>query len=160
MKNINIYIIGAIVIFALLIFITFYSSNSNKNEISQVSSAISVVENSYDFGDIDIFGGKVETVYTLKNEGTEDVVITSGYTSCMCTEGIVGDLTFGMHGNSGNEVVIPAGGTETLRAIFDPLAHGPEGIGPIKRELFLETNSTATPEIKVTFSGNVTKNEE
>jgi len=132
--------------------------NKDSQTIDKVDSAIIVAEDSYDFGDIDIFGGKVETKYALKNTGEEDVEIISAVTSCMCTEGEIGGLTFGMHSSSGGSEIIPAGGEMVLTAIFDPIAHGPEGTGPIKRQLFIETNSSATPHIEVSFSGNVIKN--
>jgi len=154
------YIIGALVIIALGTALVLLPSNKQKSvPQEQVASIITVAESHYDFGDIDIFSGKVSTTYTLKNEGAEDVRILSAVTSCMCTEGEIDGLVFGMHGSSGDVITIPAGSEKILTATFDPLAHGPEGTGKIKRELFLKTNSTATPEIKVTFSGNVVKND-
>jgi len=157
----NKYTIGAVVIVALIIGYLLVSSskdNGSTELVSSVSAAkISVLEQPYDFGDIDIFGGKVSTTYTLKNEGTEDVTITSAATSCMCTEGEIAGLTFGMHGSDVKSVVIPSGGEELVTATFDPLAHGPGGTGPITRELMLETNSSETPDIRLKFSGNVIK---
>lgn len=155
----NKYLIGAILLTILLMFTSFGLSNTETKNIEQVTSPISVVGDGYDFGEINIFGGKVQATYSLKNEGTEDVSITSAVTSCMCTEGKIGDLTFGMHESFGKTVIIPAGEEKILTATFDPLAHGPSGTGKIKRELFLKTNSITTPEIKVTFSGDVVKNE-
>ncbi|NQV92899.1 DUF1573 domain-containing protein [Candidatus Kaiserbacteria bacterium] len=155
----NKYVIGIAALAILLIFSSYVLPNSGGGNTAEVASAVSVIESSYDFGDIDIFDGKVSTTYTLRNDGDEDVRILSAVTSCMCTEGKIGDLEFGMHESSKDTVVIPVGGEETLSATFDPLAHGPNGTGKIKRELFLKTNSTATPEIKVTFSANVVKNE-
>lgn len=155
----NKYLLGAGILTILLIVVALGFSNFDTNTKTQVASIVSVVEEAYDFGDIDIFGGKVQTTYTLRNEGIEDVLITSAVTSCMCTEGEIGDLTFGMHESTGKTVSIPAGEEKTLTATFDPLAHGPNGTGKIKRELALKTNSTVTPDIKVTFSGNVIKNE-
>jgi len=155
---VNKYILGASVLAILFIAMSFGLPNNNTSINTQVTSIVSVAETTYDFGDIDIFGGKVSTAYTLKNEGIEDVNITSAVTSCMCTEGKIGDLVFGMHESSGNIVTIPAGEEEILTATFDPLAHGPNGTGKIKRELLLKTNSTVTPEITVTFTGDVIKN--
>ena len=60
-----------------------------------------------------------------------------------------------MHESSGATVIIPAGGEKILKATFDPLAHGPEGVGAAKRELLLKTNSTETPQIKIVFTVNV-----
>jgi len=154
----NKYVIGSVILVVSIIFVSYSLSDQKVPSVSGVASVVVVSEPSYDFGDIDIFGGKVQTVYSVKNEGVEDVNILSAVTSCMCTEGQIGDLVFGMHGSSEKIVTIPAGGEKTLTAIFDPLAHGPDGTGKIKRELVLETNSIATPEIKVTFMANVIKN--
>jgi len=156
---VNKYVIGGVILVLILILASYSMQNGGVLDATKVASAITVAEAPYDFGDIDIFGGKVSTTYTLKNIGTEDVSIISGVTSCMCTEGEIGGLTFGMHESSGDKIIIPAGEEKILTATFDPLAHGPEGTGKIKREIYLKTNSTETPEVKVTFSGNVIKNE-
>ena len=156
----NKYIIGAVVlIIALVIILVSLGSSGNKaTEVAQTTSAITVPESSYDFGEIDIFGGKVSTEYLLKNEGAEDVLILSAITSCMCTEGKIDDLRFSLHESSGGVVTIPAGGEKTLIAIYDPLAHGPDSTGKVKRELSLKTNSSVAPEVQVTFAANVVKN--
>lgn len=155
----NKYIIGAAVLAVAVIFFSYsYSGKSDSDSaVADVSSVVSVVEQPYDFGDIDIFGGKVSTVYTLKNEGTEDVTIISAKTSCMCTEGEIAGFSFGMHGSDVKSVVIPAGGTEVVTAVYDPLAHGPNGTGKVTRELMLKTNSIETPEVRLRFSANVIK---
>lgn len=157
----NKYIIGTVILTIVLILgAKYYGESTNRSKIAaSAASAISVVEPPYDFGDIDIFGGKVRTTYTLKNDGVEDVTITSAETSCMCTEGEIAGLTFGMHGSEVKSVVIRAGGEELVTAIFDPLAHGPDGVGPVTRELMLKTNSTETPEVRLKFSANVVKSQ-
>jgi len=153
-------IIGAVVLVVLVVFAFSLSSDkSTTNTQTESSSVVTVLEQPHDFGDIDIFGGKVSTTYTLKNEGTEDVKILSGVTSCMCTTGKIEDLEFGMHESSGKQVTIRAGEEKILTTTFDPLAHGPNGTGKIKRVLTLKTNSTKTPEIEIVFSGNVIKDE-
>lgn len=150
-------IIGIIIIGAL--FFTANTQNDKKaEENKQTVSPISVDKMFYDFGDIDIFGGKVNTDFLLKNEGEEDVEIISGTTSCLCTEGEIENMKFGMHGQTGGKVIISAGGQKKLTATFDPLAHGPNGTGKITRQLILKTNSTETPEIEVRLNGNVVKN--
>jgi len=143
-----------------VVILFFFSINTNRPsvDVPQAESALVAESTSYDFGDIDIFGGKVSTTYTLKNEGSGDVRILSAITSCMCTEGEIGGMRFGMHERTVKKVVVPAGGEEILTAVFDPLAHGPNGTGKITRELILTTDSEKTPEIKVTFSANVVKN--
>lgn len=161
----NKYIIGFIVLGVGLFGYLMVSSNQNSSNentvVSKISGAkITVLEQSYDFGDIDIFDGKVDTTYTLKNEGAEDVTITQAATSCMCTEGEIAGLIFGMHGSDVKSVVIPAGGEEKVKATYDPLAHGPNGVGPITRTLTLKTNSNVTPQIELRISANVVKDEE
>lgn len=76
----------------------------------------------------------------------------------MCTEGKIGKMKFKMHSATGGYTIIPAGGQETLTAIYDPLAHGPDGTGKITRELTIKTNSITTPEITVKLSADVVKN--
>jgi hypothetical protein len=158
----NKYVLGAIgiIIIAFLVFAADTASDKKAEKNKQVASAITTEKTSHNFGDIDIFGGKVSAAYTLKNEGSEDVDIISAVTSCMCTEGEIGELKFGMHGATGGRATIPAGSEETLTAIFDPMAHGPEGTGEITRQLTLKTNSTETPEIEVRFEANVVKGEQ
>lgn len=154
MKN---YIIWAGIIAVAGILVWQWPAQSSPQPVASVASVLSVQEPFYDFGDIDIYGGKVHTTYTLTNEGTEDVSIVSAVTSCICTTGQIDDLVFGMHENSGKTIVIRPGEEKTLTATFDPLAHGPNGVGKIRREVSLTTNSTATPEVKVTFVANVVK---
>lgn len=125
----------------------------------QVSATVTVTGDRHDFGTIDIFGGNVQTTYTLRNEGPDAVTITGAQTSCMCTEGEIAGYDFGMHGSDVRSVTIPAGEEEVVTATFDPLAHGPNGTGKITRELMLQTNSTISPEIRLMFSGEVVKNE-
>ena len=161
----NKYIIGVIVLGVALLGYSVISSNQGSKSTDATNtgpsaSKITVLEQPYDFGDIEIFAGKVSTNYTLKNEGTEAVTITKAVTSCMCTEGEIAGLTFGMHGSEVKSVTIPAGGEEVVKATYDPLAHGPSGVGPVTRMLNLETNSTETPKIELRFSANVIKTED
>lgn len=158
--NMNKYILGiiGILIIGALFFTANIQSDKKAEKNKQTASLLSVDKTFYDFGDIDIFGGKVSADYLLKNEGNEDIEIISGITSCLCTEGKIGNMKFSMHEQTGGKVIIPAGGQEKLTATFDPLAHGPDGTGKITRQLMLKTNSTETPEIEVRLSGNVVKN--
>lgn len=158
----NKYILGivGIIVITFLAFAINISNNKKEKRNKQVASVVTTDKTIYDFGDIDIFGGKVSVEYVIKNEGNEDVEIVSAITSCMCTTGEIGDMKFGMHGVSGSRVKIPAGDEEVLTAIYDPLAHGPEGTGKITREITLMTNSVETPEITVRLTANVIKNQQ
>jgi len=135
------------------------TQNVDSAEVSKekTTAKLVAVTDQFDFGTIDIFAGKVSTAYTLKNEGEEAVTVTGAETSCMCTEGEIAGLTFGMHGSSVHSVVIEPGAEEVVTATFDPLAHGPNGTGKITRVLSLQTNSEATPGIELHFKADVTK---
>jgi len=161
MKNLNT-IISIVILVAVVVVIGFLGGKDKGNdsqEVAVISSSSIVIENDeYDFGDIDIFGGEVSTEYTLVNTGNENVLVISATTSCGCTEGEIGGESFGMHFGMNNDVVIPANSSITMTGIFDPLAHGPDAVGPITRILLLQTNSLMTPELEVRISANVTKN--
>jgi hypothetical protein len=156
----NKYLIAFVVIIvaALVLFASTTDRHGDDN-LTVVASGVMLDRESHDFGNIDIFGGKVSTDYILTNEGAEDVTVTAAVTSCMCTEGEIDGVSFSMHNNPAMSVVIPAGSQRTLTAIYDPLAHGPDGVGPVTRQLMLKTNSSITPEIEVRLSANVTKDE-
>lgn len=154
-----------------LIIITLFAScntdsqaNISKEEYS--SSKISILKNNIDLKEIPIMNGKVEAKFSFKNEGDTKVLITDGETSCMCTEAIIKDnkgnksslIKMKGHGVTKpiNKTVNP-GETLSLIAIFDPMAHGPNATGPIRRDVILKTNSAETPTIRFSFSGNVIK---
>ena len=44
-----------------------------------------------------------------------------------------------------------------LVAIFDPNAHGPNAIGPISRNVYIQTNSKIIPKLDFRFMGEVVK---
>lgn len=155
----NKYIIGGLIFLAVFVLFSFLMTNDQQpNQNPYVASAVIAERTFHDFGTIEIFGGKVSTTYVLKNTGEEDVSIVSAVTSCMCTEGEIGGVRFGMHDKTSLRVVIPAGEEKILTATFDPLAHGPNGTGKITRELTLTTDSSETPKIMVRFAANVVKN--
>ena len=62
-----------------------------------------------------------------------------------------------MHKKLSQSITVKAGETKTMIAVFDPLAHGPEGTGKVTRELILGTNSENVKEIRARFQANVTK---
>jgi hypothetical protein len=55
------------------------------------------------------------------------------------------------------DITLAPGETAELIAVFDPMAHGPDAVGPIKRDVILTTDSTETPEIRFSFLGNVVR---
>jgi len=155
MKNTTAWVIALVVILGGAVF--FMTSNRDGSVAEKSASALVSDSTSYDFGEIDIFGGKVEKDFTLKNEGAEPVTILAGTTSCGCTDGEIDGVTFGMHEGMVRQVTIASGETKILKAIYDPLAHGPDAVGQVTRQLFLKTNSTVTPELEIRISANVEK---
>ncbi len=103
----------------------------------------------FDWGDMDIQGGNVDYTFKFKNDGDGDLIIKTASTSCMCTTAtvILKDSTnspaFGMHEviNWGGSVA--QGDEFTVKVIFDPLAHGPDAVGPIDRVVSIMTSSVA-----------------
>ncbi len=136
-----------------------FSNDDNQIERTQSASILVADKELHDFGEIDIFSGKVATEFLLTNNGPDAITIIAGTTSCACTDAEIGGLDFGMHKQMANEFIIPARATENLKVIYDPLAHGPSGTGLIQRSVFLKTNSNTNPELEVRIRAIVTKSE-
>ena len=125
---------------------------------------IEIAPAEYDAGQVPINGGLVKKTFEVKNSGIGALKIENIWTSCMCTKAVlkVGDKTspeFGMpeHGSSPAfwSEEIKAGETAELEVIFDPLAHGPQGIGQIVRAVYLATNDPEKTKAEILFSANV-----
>lgn len=117
----------------------------------------------FDFGSIPLRGGLVTHDYIVRNTGTETVTIRSAYTSCMCTTALVrmNGRTWGPFGMPGHgfgggmiEAAIAPGETATVEAVFDPAAHGPAGVGPVARSVYLENDAGAP--LDLSFNALVT----
>lgn len=104
-------------------------------------------EKSFDFGRISMAAGNVSHSFGIKNNGAEPINISKIYTSCMCTtarlETMEGQTPFfGMPGHGFTPKIkreIKAGEEAVIEVIFDPAAHGPAGVGPISRFVYLES---------------------
>ena len=121
-------------------------------------------ETAFDFGMIPMYGGKVKHNFTLKNNGQGPVKISKIYTSCMCTEAtlISGESKkgpFGMPGHNGlitfANQEIAAGEIVTVEVDVDPAAHGPQGTGPAKKAVYIETDDSQ--KIQLMMDINVTR---
>ncbi|NOY35449.1 MAG: DUF1573 domain-containing protein [bacterium] len=142
------------------------TASAPDREIPPVASAISILQNDWDFGEISMKDGDVVHNFEMKNEGTEPVVIKKVFTSCMCTTALIKDASgneygkFGMPGHglpSKTDVVIGPGETAIVEAVYDPAAHGPAGVGLARRSIYLETNSSVSPKVEVRFSALVSR---
>ena len=115
-------------------------------------------ERNYDFGQIKMSAGKVSRRFALKNAGTATALLGRIYTSCMCTTATLwrGTSNLGTFGMPGHGLLSPAnqpiapGEEITLEVIFDPAAHGPAGVGPAKRVVYVEEGEGEPLELLIT----------
>ncbi|MEK7569148.1 MAG: beta-propeller fold lactonase family protein [Patescibacteria group bacterium] len=136
------------------------SSISGKGNYSELVS----VEKSFDFGTVSMVKGKVSHSFKIKNMGSTQIKIVKVYTSCMCTEativnGISRKGPFGMPGHGGLSSIgetVKAGQEISIEVEVDPAAHGPQGTGPAKKVVYIETDSAITPTLKLELDINVT----
>lgn len=136
--------------------------DSSLKNVTNSGELVAVDGASHDWGDINIKGGDMKHTFTFKNEGSDDLILKSASTSCMCTKAryrLPDDSIspqYGMHGNSTSwAATIKPGETFGMEVTFDPMAHGPDATGPIKRSVKLLTSSKANSLLELTVSGNV-----
>lgn len=158
-------IIIAIITFTILIVFggVFYLSKSGPQQLA-VSEAVSykLPQTSHDWGEIPINNGNVTKTFEIKNPGPATLELANVSTSCMCTTAqiMVNDQSspfFGMHSNSSWIGQVPPGQSAQVLIEFDPLFHGPNGVGQVTRQVTLETNDQNNPKITFNLSGNVIK---
>lgn len=122
------------------------------------ASALAAGEVLYDFGRIRMADGKVEKIFTVTNTSGSDVTLEKITTSCMCTvaylESAGGEKgPFGMPGHGGPstpvEEALKPGESRRVRVVFDPNAHGPAGIGPVNRSIYLASRSGGELELRI-----------
>ena len=103
----------------------------------------------FNFGSVSMARGKVTHRYSIRNTGTDPLLIRKMYTSCMCTtaalvKGGRKSDPYGMPGHGFiptiNEPMSP-GEDAIIEVVFDPAAHGPAGIGPVERFVTIENNA-------------------
>jgi len=163
------------------IFVGCNSAQSEDLGLAQITDSGTIAplqDLSYDWKDIDIAAGDVSREFSFENSGEEDLILKGAATSCMCTTATFtlpnGEKSpdFGMHGNQKWAYAIKPGEEFSINIVFDPMAHGPNGVGPIQRSIYILSSSVANgkyaesvpdsqdmaTEIKV--SGNVLSSEE
>ncbi len=144
-------IVGLVVLFGGSVWLASTMANSAQVEMSEGAVAV-VEEKSYDWGEIKIDGGIVEKVFLVKNEGDEVLKLFNVETSCVCTTAQMakGEQTspvFGMHDKSQYVLEVDPGETVDVLVKFDPMFHGPNGVGPISRTVTIETNDVSSPKL-------------
>jgi hypothetical protein len=104
--------------------------------------ALTVEMEQLDLGDVP--NGQVVTrEVAVSNTGSAPLVVDSIATSCGCTTASLVP-----------EQLAP-GESGTLEIAFDAGAHGPELTGPLVRQIFINSNDPARPEVTVELAVNV-----
>lgn len=161
------FIIGAFIFtLVLIVGLSFVISNkSSKEKVLSTSAAqgIEAAPAAYNLGEVPINGGIVTKEYEVKNSSGGDVELLKVATSCMCTTAAVkmGEKEtkfFGMEmagdKNPFVNLKVKDGETAKVTVKFDPKAHGPEGVGPFDRVVWLYFDKGRK---ELTFSGTVVK---
>lgn len=173
MEKLNLKFIGTILVWigiagALIYFVPFEKilpQSTQNNSVDNFANAVLTAGHyEYDFGTIQITGGKVKHSYQLKNEGPDALDVSKVWTSCMCTTAEIktsNGKTYGLFGmggghggNTSANINIQPGEEFELTAEFDPMAHGPDAIGPIQRTIFIKTNAEKEP-LGLSFTAEV-----
>lgn len=145
-------------------FIAFASANKNTQPtVLGQANLIEANPSFYELGQVPLNGGVVTKEYEIKNTHSEEIILKKIATSCMCTRAKVvseGQETefFGMeHPGDRNKTIsflLAAGESAKVLVEFDPAAHGPQGVGPFDREVWLTfTDPVGVKSLK--FSGTV-----
>lgn len=162
MKNIIIGVSIFVVVIGLMV--VGYKKNTGNNNQANLGSAVisgqlKVVDGhtSFDFGTISMAKKEVSHSFIVKNESANPAIVKKMYTSCMCTSanlvnknGTIGP--FGMAGHGFIPTInqrIEPGEEANIEVIFDPNAHGPAGVGPIDRVVYIEQQNGDTLELNV-----------
>ncbi|MCA9371470.1 DUF1573 domain-containing protein [Candidatus Woesebacteria bacterium] len=152
--------IVAIVIILTGSYLLIGTVDTNSHIERSINAKATIDQTDYDWGVIGIHDGIVQATFPIKNGGTEPLKLFNVQTSCMCTtaqlkvEDVVSP-EFGMHTKSSYVTEVPPGKTAQLVVTFDPAFHGPSGIGPITRQIMVETNDKANPRLAFTAEANV-----
>lgn len=159
------FILGIIVFTALVlvggVVLATKMTTGAKVETNSAAQA-KVLEATFDWGKIPIGGGNVEKDFTIENTGSAPLRLFNVKTSCDCTtarlsQGATTSPVFGMHTNSNFVLEVPAGEKAILKVVFDPAYHGPDSVGPVSRQITVQTNDLARSTLTFLLTALVTK---
>ncbi len=164
-KGIDSFLIGIVIVTVLILggavyFGTKMGATTQVSADTQVETQIG--ETKYDWGTIDINGGIVSKSFTIENSGTTPLKLYDVKTSCMCTTAQLKTASnsskkFGMHEKNSSVFEVAPGESAEVLVEFDPLFHGPSGVGPISRTVTMNTNDASRPTLSFQLSANVVK---
>ena len=166
-KEIKYIVLGAFVFLLFLAGSVLLVSSESKTKGSNVSTpetlGLEISSNNVDLGEVSINGGIISRDYEIKNTSGSKLTFSRISTSCMCTTAMltIGDKStkfFGMegHGDRNPPVNLELGAGEVAKVTvnFDPAAHGPQGVGPFERLIWLSF-SNPNGEKEISFFGKV-----
>lgn len=118
------------------------------DEFKDVASGakISFDKEFHDFGKVKQFGGKVSTVFQVKNIGIDVLKIGAITTSCSCTSAKI------------EKTEINPNSSAILEVTFDPNVHE-EPKDVFKRTIFIPTNDSSKPEAELTIQVDILEGE-
>lgn len=123
-----------------------FDQNSPAVKSESTAAALNAEEAFFDFGTVSMKSGTVTHAFRVANDQPQPVTVAKIYTSCMCTTAslVVNGERVGPYGMPGhgpipriNKTIAP-GESAQVEVMFDPAAHGPSGVGPIERLVYLE----------------------
>lgn len=164
-KGVDSFIVGIIVITVLILGGAIYFG-SRMGATTQVTAdnqvTMTVTENRYDWGTIDLNGGLATKSFEIKNTSDSALKLYDVKTSCMCTTAQLKTPSktspkFKMHEKNSSVFEVPPGETAELFVEFDPAFHGPSGVGPINRTITMNTNDVENPILTFQLTANVVK---
>lgn len=143
--------------------VVFWGDRGGEDNVSTVAGAkVSTNEQSHDWGKIPINDGNVTKQFNIANEGSEPLKLSNVNTSCMCTtaqlvRGSEKSPKFGMHGKSSYVMELMPGEQAQIEVVFDPAFHGSSGLGPITRQVVLNTSDPDHSRLQFSLRGIVVK---
>lgn len=149
LKNIGLYMAVIGLLMAGLVWLGKPGESPVLSQIDQggAPQVFQPLEREFDFGTISMAQGKVKHTFTFANNTANPISLKKIYSSCMCTTALFrnGSKRYGPFGMPGHGAIpsinekIEPGQSFDIEVEFDPAAHGPAGIGFIKRIVYLET---------------------
>lgn len=141
--------------------IALFIINRSPRELQTGVPRIEISPKEYDLGNVSMAAGLVKKTFEIKNIGSGSLKIEDIRTSCHCTTAVLkmGDKKSpesGMYGSGFWSQNISPDQTAYLEVIFDPAYHGPQGIGPAVRAVYISTNDPENKRNEILLNANVT----
>lgn len=148
----------------MLIGVVYFGTNvgASSEVVADSQVSVNLTERIHDWETIDIYDGIVSKTFQIENTGSNPLKLYDVNTSCMCTTAQIITSTqtskkFGMHEKNSSVFEVQPGETAELLVEFDPLFHGPSGVGPISRNVTIKTNDADQPVLSFRLTANVVK---